>query len=629
MASATISVPMPSPGKTAIFMVDILLRRQIYIYFASCYGEAMDMRAPMTLKFGDVQFDPLSGTLRVEQNEHRLRPQTAAVLAHLLAHPGQIVSKDDFLDSVWSDTIVTDNSLAQCISEIRRVLGKSADSLLETVPRRGYVLRAEVSSLPTMPMMAKTPRAELVVQMPHKLETLSSTATDEPISAELTGAQSLQKTSRWTTWRVGLLGVLALGLAGAGWVVSRQPSPASQLTLAVLPFEAKGLDADLAWFGDVVGEDLTFNLARIPGARVISRVSTQAYPATGMDVRVIGKELGVRYLVGGSLRREADQIFLNLHLADTQTGQQHWAERVTTSVAELPRTEHWAAQRIAQSLHLELINTFAHDTERLTAPQLDAHTLGLQAWAAWNRDTPKDAERAKALALQALAIDERSILALKTLSSWHIRARINQTMPAKEALDGAESYARRAQAVDPNHPLVNTVLGGALTLRGDYEQAARHLKQEIDTNPSHPVAYFFLGLSHLMQGEPDRAVKVYEQLITISPRDTRLSRYYRNLSMAYLHQGKMKPALQFARSATETPQPFPNAWAGLAAVCALSGDAACSQTAMAKFLSIRPGFSIEKMEAEWPPASAAFTTQHTEFVRGLRLAGLTDKDPRP
>ena len=103
------------------------------------------------------------------------------------------------------------------------------------------------------------------------------------------------------------------------------------------------------------------------------------------------------------------------------------------------------------------------------------------------------------------------------------------------------------------------------------------MKQEIDTNPSHPVAYFFLGLSHLMQGEPDRAVKVYEQLITISPRDTRLSRYYRNLSMAYLHQGKMKPALQFARSATETPQPFPNAWAGLAAVCALSGDVACSQ----------------------------------------------------
>ena len=143
------------------------------------------------------------------------------------------------------------------------------------------------------------------------------------------------------------------------------------------------------------------------------------------------------------------------------------------------------------------------------------------------------------------------------------------------------------------------------------------------------MAYFFLGLSYLMQGEPDRAVKVYEQLIAISPRDTRLSRYYRNLSMAYLHQRKMKPALQFARAATETPQPFPNAWAGLAAVCAFSGDAACSQTAMAKFLSIRPGFSIEKMEAEWPPASAAFTTQHTEFVRGLRLAGLTDKNPRP
>jgi TolB-like protein/Tfp pilus assembly protein PilF len=456
------------------------------------------------------------------------------------------------------------------------------------------------------------------------MESASSVIGDASIDLEKSSLAS-----RWKQWRVGLLLVLVMGIMGAGWMVIRSKSPEPQLTLAVLPFEVKGLNGDLAWFGDVVGEDLTFNLARIPGAQVISRVSTQAYPASGMDVRTIGKELGVRYLVGGSLRHEGDLVVLNLHLADTHSGRQQWAERFTTSVAELPRTEHWAAQRIAQALHLQLIGELAQQTAQYTPQQLDAQTLALQAWAAWNRDTPKEAERAKALALQALAIDDRSVLALKTMSSWHLRARINQSMPAEEALAGAEAYARRALAIDPRHPLVHTVMGGALTLRGEYEQAARHLREEIDTNPSHPVAYYFLGLSYLMQGEPDRAAKVYEQLLTISPRDTRLSRYYRNLSMAYLHQGQLKPALHFARAATETPQVFPNAWAGLAAICALSKDAACAQTALAKFLAIRPGFSIEKIEAEWPPASAAFTTQHAVFVRGLHLAGLPDQAQRP
>ena len=585
----------------------------------------MESLPTVVFRFAEAEFEQLSGTLRVDGQERRLRPQTAAVLAQLLEHAGQLVSHDRLIQSVWGDTIVTDNSLAQCISEIRGALGPTRSNTIESVPRRGYTVRGPVAR----GMAGLSGVSGMSISRSPAATGGVPAATPEPASRPmpevLGGAAAKGRPSR----RWALLGaVCAVVLLGASWLAwqNNRPSMASAaLTLAVLPLETKAADADLAWFGDVVGEDLTYNLSRIPGARVISRVSTQAYPAHGVDVRAVGQQLGVRYLVGGSLRREGDKILLNLHLADTKTGQQHWAERFTTSIAELPRTEHWAAQRIAQSLHLELINTLAQDTAQLTAPQLDAHTLGLQAWAAWNLDTPKDAQRAKALALQALAIDDRAILALKTMASWHLRARINQSMPAEEALAGAESFARRAMAVDPNHPLVNTVMGGALTLRGQYDPSIRHLTEEIQSNPSHPVAYYFLGLSYLMQGEPERAVKVYEQLLGISPRDTRLSRYLRNLALAYLHLGQMKPALRFARAATETPQVFPNAWAALAAVCALSGDASCSQPAMQKFIALRPGFDIERVEAEWPPATAGFTAQHAEFLRGLRLAGLPEK----
>lgn len=584
----------------------------------------------VVFRFAEAEFEQLSGTLRVDGQERRLRPQTAAVLAQLLEHAGQLVSHDRLIESVWGDTIVTDNSLAQCISEIRGALGPTRSNTIESVPRRGYRVRVPVAH-----GVAGVSGGSVSGTAAATGDVLTATA--EPASPPMPnptpevrgGATPQGRPSR----RRALLGAVGtVVLLGASWLLwhnNRASNTSAVLALAVLPLETKAADADLAWFGDVVGEDLTYNLSRIPGARLISRVSTQAYPAHGVDVRAVGQQLGVRYLVGGSLRREGDKILLNLHMADTQTGLQHWAERFTTSIAELPRTEHWAAQRIAQSLHLELINTLAHDTAQLTAAQLDAHTLGLQAWAAWNLDTPKDAQRAKGLAQQALAIDDRAILALKTLASWHLRARINQSMPAEEALAGAESFARRAMAVDPNHPLVNTVMGGALTLRGQYDPSIRHLTEEIQSNPSHPVAYYFLGLSYLMQGEPERAVKVYEQLISISPRDTRLSRYHRNLAMAYLHLGQLTPALRFARAATETPQVFPNAWAALAAVCALNGDAACSQPAIQKFIALRPGFDIERVEAEWPPATAKFSAQHAEFLRGLRLAGLPEKGQPP
>ena len=584
----------------------------------------MESLQTVVFRFADAEFEQLSGTLRTGGQARRLRPQTAAVLTQLLEHAGQLVAHDKLIHSVWGDTVVTDNSLAQCISEIRAALGPDKANVIESVPRRGYIVRVPVAQV-----VSGMPLAE-----PVAIASAVGGAMAAPLTPRVSGpvggeTGKVRKSTRWAlVWLAS-----AMVLAGALWIAwyhNTKNKVDGTLTLAVLPLEIKASDADLAWFGDVVGEDLTYNLSRIPGTRVISRVSTQAYPANGVDVRAVGQQLGVRYLVGGSLRREGDKILLNLHMADTQTGQQHWAERFTTSIAGLPATEHWAAQRIAQSLHLQLINTFAHQTEQLSAQQLDAHTLGLQAWAAWNLDTPKDAERAKALALQALAMDDRSILALKTMSSWHLRARINQSMPAEEALAGAESYARRAMAVDPNHPLVNTVMGGALTLRGQYEPSIRHLTEEIQSNPSHPVAYYFLGLGYLMQGEPQRAAKIYEQLISISPRDTRLSRYYRNLAVAHLHQGQLKPALQFARAATETPQVFPNAWAALASVCALSGDLACSQSAMQKFIALRPGFDIQRVEAEWPPASAGFTTQHVEFLRGLRLAGLPEKgQPTP
>lgn len=557
----------------------------------------MESLPTVVFRFADAEFEQLSGTLRVAEQERRLRPQTAAVLAQLLEHAGHIVTHDKLTRSVWGETIVTDNSLAQCISEIRGVLGSSRDNVIETVPRRGYVVRAPVAR---EVVSARTPESVAI----------NETKTDRTPA------------KRGLVIGAGALGVVVLG--AALWL-GLKPGAATEparLSLAVLPFQSRSAGADQAWFAETVGEDLTLNLSRIPGAHVIARVSTQAYPAASADARKVGQDLGVRYVVGGSVDRDGEQVSMNLYLAETESGAIRWTERFDTKLSTLRATERQVADRVANALHVRLVAAEAQRIENNPVHNPVAEDLALEAWAAWNRGSPADVARAKELAQKALALDDRSVLAWKTMASWHLRARINQSMPAEAAVAGAENAAQRAMEIDPEHPLVHTVYGGALTLRGRHEEAQRALQHEIRTNPSHPVAYYYLGLSHLMMGQPKQAVDLYQRALAISPRDPRLSRFHRYLALAHLHNGDLPSSLWHAKIATEVPQVDRSAWAMLASVCALSRDQPCAEASAAKLRQIWPGYTAAQGESEWPPARTEFTMQHDEYLRGLKLAGL-------
>jgi tetratricopeptide (TPR) repeat protein len=372
-----------------------------------------------------------------------------------------------------------------------------------------------------------------------------------------------------------------------------------------------------------MGEDITTNLSRIPGAHVIARVSTQAYANAGIDVRQIGRELGVRYVVGGKVDRDSDRTAMTLYLADTDTGAIRWMERFETAIANVDKTARQVADRVANTLHVTVVDAEAQRIEDAHVRNPKAEELALQAWAAWNRGAPADVARAKELAQKALALDDRSVLAWKTMASWYLRARINQSLPAEQAVSGAEAAAQRAMDIDPQHTLVHTVFGAAKALRGKYELALTALEQEIATNPSHPVAYYYLGLTYLMRGKPEQAIAQYLSALSISPRDPRLSRFHRYLSLAYLHNHDLPSALRHAKLATQAPMVDRTAWAMLASTCALALDPSCANTAVARMRELWPNFTIAQGESEWPPASAEFTARHQEYLNGLKLAGFS------
>ncbi len=563
----------------------------------------MESLPTLVFRFADAEFEQLSGTLRVAGIERRLRPQTAAVLVKLLEHAGQLVTHDKVIQTVWGDTIVTDNSLAQCISEIRSQLGPSRDGVIQTIPQRGYIFQA--------PVIQEVLRVQLPV-----LNEKNVVKADKP------------RSKHGLVAGVCLVGVLLCAALWLGMQLLSASEPA-RLSLAVLPFQSRAAASDQAWFAENVGEDITTNLSRIPGSYVIARVSTQAYPSAGADVRKIGRELEVRFVVAGNVDREGSQVMMNLYLADTVSGAILWTERFNTTVADLHIAERLVADRVANTLHVQLVAAEAQRLESHAAANPAADELALEAWAAWNRGSPADVARAKELAQKALALDERSVLAWKTIASWHLRARISQSIPTEQAIAGAEAAAGRAMAIDPNHPLVHTVYGAAQTLRGRYEVGQQALEHEIATNPSHPVAYYYLGLSHLMRGQPKEAIAQYQHALAISPRDPRLSRFERYLSLAYLHSGDLASAVTHARAATQVQMVDRTAWAMLASVCALAGDTPCAQNASAKLLQLWPAFTIAQGESEWPPARPEFTAKHASYLRGLKLAGLPDLASQP
>ena len=227
-----------------------------------------------------------------------LRPQSLAVLTLLAARPGELVSKDELMAAVWPGIAVTDDSLVQCITEIRKALGDDAHTIIKTAPKRGYVFE---------------PGA--------------------PVAAPKIAAPS------WKALAALIVAVLLAVIAGLQWFKQAPSAPGHVPAIAVLPFDNMSDDPKLTYFSDGVSDDIITMLARAPGLTVIARNSSFTYRSKPTDVRQVGKELNVGYVLEGSVRKDAGTVRIVAQLVDAKTGEHVWAERFDRTGAD-----PWALQ---------------------------------------------------------------------------------------------------------------------------------------------------------------------------------------------------------------------------------------------------------------------------------------------
>jgi adenylate cyclase len=493
----------------------------------------------MLYRFDNFTLDLTRGCLEVAGREIELRPKCFDVLRHLLENGNRLISKEALAAAVWPQVVVTDESLARCISDVRAAIADHDHSIIKTVPRRGYLFTADVTR--------------------HE------------------HARPRQEQS-------GLEAV-------TGHVPAERPS------IAVLAFTSMSGDPDQEYFSDGITEDIITELSRFSELFVIARNSSFRYKGQSVDVRQVGRELGARYVLEGSVRRAGDRIRISAQLIDATTGAHRWAGRYDRDVEDTFAVQDEVARTIVRVLAVHVNKA---ETERALAKPpaawlaydhylRAAHTF-IRFHSSFDKEDLLQVRRSVA---QALAIDPNYSRAHALLSKSYIELclhRWDDAGPWQAAIDGAYQSAREAVRLAPDLSGAHVALGWALNFMRQHEAAIAEFERATELNPNLTDHHFAFVL--LVTGEPARAIQTLEAQMRLDP--FYLPRVPSLLGFAYYLHGRYAEALAHLQTAAPRAPDHGHCRRYLAATYAQLGQLDKAREETAEALRIDPWFTIDQ-----------------------------------
>ena len=369
-----------------------------------------------------LTLDLTHGELRTAGNELAdLRKQALDVLLLLGAHAGHVVSKEELMRLVWPNVVVGEDSLVQAVADIRRVLGDEGHQVVRTVPRRGYMLLADPATEAGARLAsAAAPAARLAAQPPAGTQ-----------AAAIAG-----KRARWMSI-AGALVLVAAVAAGIALIQRNRSSTASDVparSLVVLPLESEGVPAEESWFADAVTLELTRALARWPNVLVIDQGTARGYKGKAVDPREVARELGVRYVIRGAVRRDGERVHLDLALVDGDSGAQRWSEQIEVERARLAQSINDITGGVAKTLTIEVGRAVGERSAKMQPHEVEADDLAMRGFAVFLRGVSKENFlEARQIFEQAVAKDPNSIRGLAGVSLTNSFGAIMHWMPDREA----------------------------------------------------------------------------------------------------------------------------------------------------------------------------------------------------
>ena len=398
-----------------------------------------------------------------------------------------------------------------------------------------------------------------------------------------------------------------------------------RLSLVVLPFANIGGDPEQDYFVDGVTESLTTDLSRISGSFVIARNTAFAYKGKTIDVRTIGSELNVRYVLEGSVQRGGVRMRVNVQLIDAENGAHLWAERFDKPVADIFDMQDEIVAHLARQLDTALISAEARRAAQMTRPNsLDLYFQGM-AWV--NRGISLNhLARAIDFFNRALALDPDDVRSL-TGKAW-VQMTLAGAYPSDDRdarLADAASALTKALRLMPNHALAHLILGRVEILQNNGLRAIAECERALALDRNLAAAHAAIGLAKIFIGRAEETEGHVREALRLSPRDTLAFNWLATAGLAKLYLGSDEEAVAWLRQAIEIDRNLPNAHFYLAAALANLGRLQEAQCSSKAGLAINPTYTISGFRAASISDNPILLAQRERVYEGMRKAGVPEE----
>ncbi|MGY4367432.1 TolB-like protein/cytochrome c-type biogenesis protein CcmH/NrfG [Bradyrhizobium sp. LB1.3] len=518
----------------------------------------------MQFLFRDHLLDTDLRELSREQVPVAVEPQVFDLVVHLMENRDRVVSKDELIDKIWHGRSVSESTLTSRINAARKAVGDSGASqaLIRTISRKGFRFVGDV-------------------------ETKRGATAPEPGF----GAKVLQ----------------------APLALPDRPA------IAVLPFTNMSGDREQDYFSDGISEDIITALSKLRWFFVVARNSSFVYKGRAVHMHEVARDLGVRYVLEGSVRRSGDRVRISAQLNDVSTGSHLWAERYDRELADIFAVQDEITEAIVAAIEPQLYTAESFRAQQKPPGSLDAWDLVMRALSHYWRITREDNAASQELLEKAVALDPAYGKALGLLATSHIFgahmgwAGMAATVPVAEraALAAVEADREDAWA---HHGLAYTYL-----FRRRFDDALAEFELTLELNPNFAMAHAFHGVTLCYAGRWQDGDAAARRALRLSPRDPLAAIYCGVAAYARFIGHDYEGATQMARESMRQRADFVGAHRVLTAAAGMSGDPALAASALEGLRRAQPGISLAWVTRELPMLREE---DREHYLEGLRRAGM-------
>jgi TolB-like protein/Flp pilus assembly protein TadD len=518
--------------------------------------------------FEDYTLDIDRQELRRGSQQIAVEPQVFDLLVYLVQNRERVVTKDDLLDAVWKGRFVSESNLTTRINAARKAIGDSGEQqrLIRTVARKGFRFVGLVTSA-------------------------AENARDAPTSTDPTGMPL--------------------------------PLP-DKPSIAVLPFQNMSGDPEQEYFADGMADEIITALSRFPSLFVIARNSSFTYKGRAVDVKQVARELGVRYVLEGSVRKAGNRVRFTGQLIDATTGGNIWADRFDGALEDVFDLQDQVTARVVGAIEPRLQRAEIERAGRKPTESLDAYDYFLRGMASFhlhNRDSLLEAVRLFARATEL----DRNYASPYGMASWSgaLRNSHGWMVDRESEIADAVRLAHRAVALGKDDP--TALWSGGLSLAylaKEVEAGAAYIDRALVLNPNSSASWNASGWVHMYLGEYASAIEHFERAMRLSPLDPLT--YFASTGMAFAHAfaGRYDEAISWATKALHEQPNWATALRVAAMANALSDRMVEARAAMACLREVDPALRLGNVDRVAPPLRRA--EDRVRFLESLRKAGLPE-----